>query len=76
MNTSTSQRSTIALRIAIGSGVLAASLALSLVARAQYSPGWEVPRDVVLTLEVGPRFTIALIVELLAAVFLRGNDLR
>ena len=62
------RRSTIALRIAIGSGVLAASLALSLIARAQYGPGWEVPSDVVLALEVGPRLTIALIVVASAAL--------
>ena len=62
------RRSTIALRIAIGSAVLAASFALSLVSRAQFGPGWEVPSDVVLALEVGPRFTIALIVVSLAAL--------
>ena len=62
------RRSTIALRIAIGSSVLAASLALSLVSRAQFGPGWEVPSDVVLALEVGPRFTIALIVVASAAL--------
>lgn len=62
------RRSTIALRIAIGSSILAASLALSLVSRAQFGPGWEVPNDVGLALEVGPWFTIALIVVASAAL--------
>ena len=62
INNPRARRGTIALRIAIGSGVLAASLALTLISRAQYGPGWEVPSHVVLVLEVGPRFAIALII--------------
>ena len=62
--------SSIWLRIAIGSAVLAASLAASLLARAQSGPGWEVPADVVMALTVGPKFTIGLIViASLALVF-------
>jgi hypothetical protein len=58
-----------ALRIAIGSAVLAACLATNLLARAQSGPGWEVPADVVRALTFGPSFTVALIVVALVALF-------
>ncbi|HKY42273.1 MAG TPA: hypothetical protein VJM50_04210 [Pyrinomonadaceae bacterium] len=62
------RRSTIALRIAIGSAVLAWALALSIVSRSQSGPGWEVPSDVIVSLDIGPRFTIALIIVATAAL--------
>jgi hypothetical protein len=57
------------LRIAIGSAILSACLGISLIGRAQHS-SFEVPGDVVLTLAVGPRFTIALIVVASVALLL------
>ena len=63
-----SLRTLTALRIAIGSAVLAACLAANLLARAQSGPGWEVPVDVVMALTFGPSFAVGLIVVALLAL--------
>jgi hypothetical protein len=58
-----------ALRIAIGSAILAACLATSLLGHAQSGPGWEVPIDVVIKLTRGPTFVVWLIIIAAAALF-------
>lgn len=65
-----------ALRISIGSALLATCVATNLLARAQSGPGWEVPVHVVWALTFGPVVSIVLIVIASVALFFawtRGN---
>lgn len=68
--------SPIALRIAIGSALLAICVATNVLGRAQSGPGWEVPNHVIWALSFGSVVAVGLIVLALVAVFLvctQGN---